>query len=414
MGQTKVLKGLIDGNFGTDWQTTPKTADFTADANEGYLVDTSSAAITVTMPSSPSVGDTVHLIDYGANAATNNIKITSSDDIDNSSNDSVINYDKAGVELIYSGSTKGWLVASAANETADALAPDTITVEYLVVAGGGGAGWGGGGAGGLRTSYGSTSGGGASAESSLSITASTNYTVTVGSGGAGTTGSGQRGAQGGNSILSTITSTGGGGGGATENITGGDGGSGGGGGIVTSNTGTNVAGGSGTANEGFDGSAGLYQGTNIRSGAGGGAGGAASNQTGGNGLAINILNATNAATASVGEVSGTDVFYASGGGGAVRGGYAQGVAPPGGGGLGKDFDITDNSEDGAANTGGGAGGLGSTNSNAGGSGVVIIRYPSSKTVTVGAGLTQSTGSPFTEGSEKVSVFTAGTGTISFS
>jgi hypothetical protein len=44
---------------------------------------------------------------------------------------------------------------------------------------------------------------------------------------------------------------------------------------------------------------------------------------------------------------------------------------------------------------------------------VILRYPSSHTVSVGAGITQSSGSPFTEGTDKVSVFTAGTGNIQF-
>ena len=64
-------------------------------------------------------------------------------------------------------------------------------VEYLGVAGGGGGGsWGarggGGGAGGLRSSMvGYSSGGGASAESKLSITPGVSYTVTIGAGGAG-------------------------------------------------------------------------------------------------------------------------------------------------------------------------------------------------------------------------------------
>ena len=72
---------LQAGAGGIAWQSSAKTADFTAAANEGYLIDTSSSAITVTMPSSPSVGDTVHLIDYAANAATNSIIVTSSDNI---------------------------------------------------------------------------------------------------------------------------------------------------------------------------------------------------------------------------------------------------------------------------------------------------------------------------------------------
>ena len=72
---------------------------------------------------------------------------------------------------------------------------------------------------------------------------------------------------------------------------------------------------------------------------------------------------------------------------------------------------------GTANTGGGGGtsggsfGSGTVTGSSGGSGVVILRYPSSKTITVGAGLTSSTS---TDGSFKVTTFTAGTGNISFS
>jgi hypothetical protein len=87
------------------------------------------------------------------------------------------------------------------------------SVDFLVVGGGGGGGSrhsGGGGAGGLRTSVG-TSGGGASAESSLTVQPGSVLSVTVGAGGAGKTGnSGGNGSKGGNSTLGTITAEGGG------------------------------------------------------------------------------------------------------------------------------------------------------------------------------------------------------------
>jgi hypothetical protein len=47
----------------------------------------------------------------------------------------------------------------------------------------------------------------------------------------------------------------------------------------------------------------------------------------------------------------------------------------------------------------------------GGSGVVIIKYPDTLTATIGGGLTSSTA---TAGGFKVTTFTAGTDTISFS
>jgi hypothetical protein len=68
---------------------------------------------------------------------------------------------------------------------------------------------------------------------------------------------------------------------------------------------------------------------------------------------------------------------------------------------------------GTANTGGGGGGSGAggTVGGNGGSGVVIVKYPDTLTIGGGAGLTFSTSS---SGGFKVTTFTAGTGSISFS
>jgi hypothetical protein len=71
------------------------------------------------------------------------------------------------------------------------------------------------------------------------------------------------------------------------------------------------------------------------------------------------------------------------------------------------------------NSGSGGGGGGSYNYDRianfpggnGGSGIVIIRYPSSRTINIGAGLT---GSTITVGSDRVTTITAGIGNISFS
>ena len=47
---------------------------------------------------------------------------------------------------------------------------------------------------------------------------------------------------------------------------------------------------------------------------------------------------------------------------------------------------------------------------AGGSGVVILRYPAAYSITIGAGLTATT---TTVGANKVTTFTAGTGNVSW-
>jgi hypothetical protein len=69
--------------------------------------------------------------------------------------------------------------------------------------------------------------------------------------------------------------------------------------------------------------------------------------------------------------------------------------------------------DGTANRGnGGAGGGDSSGSNgSGGSGIVVLKYPDTKTITIGAGLTGSTGSP--SGGYIVTTITAGTGNVSW-
>ena len=66
---------------------------------------------------------------------------------------------------------------------------------------------------------------------------------------------------------------------------------------------------------------------------------------------------------------------------------------------------------GAANTGGGGGGGGNSGGGSnGGSGVVILRYPDSKTITIGAGLSGSTN---TSGGYKITTITTGTGNVSW-
>jgi hypothetical protein len=230
----------------------------------------------------------------------------------------------------------------------------SLTADYLVVAGGGGSTGdrgGGGGAGGVRCTVGATGGGG-SLESPLSLTAQA-YTVTVGAGAAGR-------AVGSNSVFSTITSSGGGGGGRVSATTGQNGGSGGGGDGETS-----AVGGSGTANQGYAGGNGAATGAGGGGGAGavGGAGVGPEGSGFGGAGGIGILTTM---------PSGVSTYYGGGGGGYGNLGGPGGL---GGGGEGSDGSIGLNATNGTANTGGGAGGThGSSTSTNGGSGIVIIRY----------------------------------------
>ena len=282
-----------------------------------------------------------------------------------------------------------------------------IAVDYLVVAGGGGAtgGFGaGGGGGGLRSSF-ATTGGGGTTEQSLTLVVATPYTVTVGLGGIGYGGGGSGIAgPGGNSVFSSITSLGGGGG--IHNVSpsaASDGGSGGG----TSNS--NAGPGTGTAGQGFNG--GNSSLSTVHGGGGGGAGALGGNATG-------TAGAGSAGNGGAGVnntiTGGAGLNYAGGGGGGTYrlSNGSQGTATDGGG-AGSATGVGAN---GSNNTGGGGGGgalVASTHYSGGdgGSGVVILRYPNTRTIEVGAGLTATTAAV---GTDSVTTFTAGTGTITFS
>ncbi len=237
---------------------------------------------------------------------------------------------------------------------------EPFTVQYLVVAGGGSAGFGagggnesgGGGAGGYRSSVtGEMSGGGASAESAISLT-SGSYSITVGAGGAGVNNGRNNGSD---STFSNITSVGGGAGG--NNNTGASGGSGGGG------SHNMTSGGPGTSGQGYRGG---NPSSSSSAGGGGGAGAA-----GGDGRNSNT--AASGGTGVQSSINGTATYYAGGGGGGNPGTSNYGGLGGGGNGQGNQGSLTN----GTSNTGGGGGGIingSGLAGGSGGSGVVIVRY----------------------------------------
>jgi len=439
------FKITAGGGGGISWDTTVKTSAFTAIAGEGYFVNTTSAAITVTLPSSPSAGDEVSIVDYAGTADTNKITITSSDNINGASDDVLIDYERGGVSMVYVDATQGWIAYNATNETASALNTIPLTVDYLVVAGGGAGGshvGGGGGAGGLRTSYGSTSGGGASAESSLSLLTSTNYTVSVGPGGAAGAVN-NNGGIGSDSVFSAITSDGGGGGGSVVSpgtADGLDGGSGGGAsGTATSSTPT-AYGGSGTVDQGYaGGNVGARSASNTSGAGGGGAASAGATRSDASSSTASLGNGGDGIQTSI---TGTSYYFSGGGGAGAFNAVDGGAGGLGGGGGGASTASTGGTGDsssinaassgdsggskiggnGANNSGGGGGGGGGSDpggiGGSGGSGIVILRYPDyytiSETTSGGNVLTFSTDDTTVSGT-KITTFTAGAnGTIQFS
>jgi len=427
------------GRTGTvDWQTSIKTGDFTAVNGEGYFVDTSSTAITVTLPSSPSAGNIVAVKDYANTADTNKITFNrNGSNVDGGATNPIIQNEGGSVTLVYADATKGWLVTDAAQKsdlgfptfiTATGgtittvctnfkvhtfTGPGTFTVcsvgnacgsnkiDYMVIAGGGGGGHGqacyqgsgGGGAGGYRESHSTPVSGPYTASpiatcASLPVSAQ-GYPITVGAGGGGAPASAAPnpgGTPGSNSAFSAIiTSAGGGGGRGYDAGDGKPGGSGGGAGTQNQPSPGLSPGTVGAGNQppvspaqgtpGGRGTVAAFQGPHS-----GGGGGGAEN-TGTNGAVAGPGGAGGSATTS--SINGTPTARGGGGGGGSDTDTGGSTTGGGGAGGGSPFAPSGRQDgsNGTTNTGGGGGGGAaacapgnSAGGGAGGSGIVMIRY----------------------------------------
>jgi len=409
------------GRTGTvDWCTTAKTSPFTAVSGDGYFVNTTSGAVTVTLPASPSAGDIVSLKDYANTWDTNNVTLANnSSKINGVLGCATLSTEDQSVTLIYVDSTKGWRVVQDSTSdvsgkafivatggtvltcgdfkthvfTADGCfavtaggGPDAV-IDYFVVGGGAsgggntasGSGAGGGGAGGFRLSNSTVNNIPAPTMSPLASTTNLpvsiqTYPVTVGGGGAALPGPSRSGYTSGNngspSTFSTITSAGGGGGSGGNKCTAdaGNGGSGGGGGYngrePTQGLGNTPPvsppqgnnGGNSTTNQPYAASG------------GGGAGAAGSpapgNSTGGAGgggsyIADAVFGPTAPSYGASSPTPNTRAFAGGGGGSGgltVAGSHTGGGGGFGGGGAGGSNPSPQSGGDGTTNTGSGGGG----------------------------------------------------------
>ena len=73
-GTSISLGGSSSVGVDVNWQSV-QTTGFTAVAGNGYFVDTTSGAITVTLPASATLGDQIAIKDYAGTFASNNLTI---------------------------------------------------------------------------------------------------------------------------------------------------------------------------------------------------------------------------------------------------------------------------------------------------------------------------------------------------
>jgi len=116
-GNDYVLKSTTGGvlswgeiSGGTSWQAV-KTTGFTAVAGQGYFCNTTGGAFTLTLPSSPSIGDEVSFVDYAGTFDSDNLTIgRNSEKINGSAADLTVATERAANTLVYTDGTQGWLL----------------------------------------------------------------------------------------------------------------------------------------------------------------------------------------------------------------------------------------------------------------------------------------------------------------
>jgi hypothetical protein len=116
IGSTTILYSdgtNITGKLQTKGYYTP-SANYTAVNGDQILVDTSGggigSAVTITLPSSPAIGNEVHFIDSGNNLASNNLTIArNGSNINGSASDLVVSTNASAFTLVYVNATRGWV-----------------------------------------------------------------------------------------------------------------------------------------------------------------------------------------------------------------------------------------------------------------------------------------------------------------
>jgi hypothetical protein len=104
------LKTFFDLDGDMDWSVVSTNTNVLN--NKGYIVDTSSGPVTLTLPASPVVGESIGIKDLDNNFGANNLTINRNGKlIGGVASNMVISTDGYGNTLVYSGSIKGWLLS---------------------------------------------------------------------------------------------------------------------------------------------------------------------------------------------------------------------------------------------------------------------------------------------------------------
>ncbi len=110
-GQTDGTLAWVENSGGTSWQAVITAATKTAVAGEGYFINTTSNACTVTLPAG-TIGDEVSLVDYAGTFDSNALTVTpnGSEKINGVAASLTCSVERAAFTLVFTDSTQGWLL----------------------------------------------------------------------------------------------------------------------------------------------------------------------------------------------------------------------------------------------------------------------------------------------------------------
>ena len=100
---------------GTSWQAVKVTGDspVSGAAGAGYFMNTTSGAITLTLPGSPTIGDEISFIDYAGTFDTNALTVArNGKNINGAASDLTVSTERAANTLVFTDNTQGWLLKS--------------------------------------------------------------------------------------------------------------------------------------------------------------------------------------------------------------------------------------------------------------------------------------------------------------
>ena len=108
-GTQMITAASGSGGTGITWKII--SANTTANTTEGFLVNTTSANVYITLNASPSLGNTARIVDMAGNFAINNCIIKGNGNkVMGTTDDFIISSNNAGIGLVYSNATYGWRI----------------------------------------------------------------------------------------------------------------------------------------------------------------------------------------------------------------------------------------------------------------------------------------------------------------